>query len=409
MRTLFKRYILRIGTVMVTGLILSFVLTTAVDPWRVNRMPWMLDGLDIYRDFSDHHRTGKAGLAKDPAGWDVAYIGSSRIEIGLATDPIGLVGRRVVNLGLPGGMTKETMAMARYALDHNPRMSLLVIGVDCGDLTSTLDISRQTDFFVSPLADGQFSLDRQLRYWIGVRAVEESILTLSNYFKGAVSKYTPQGQRPRVLGSFPDIRAHVSGRFRFYQSQARAFDSESIAPVNSEKRQLIKEVLIRARGAGIRVIVIIPPRHVLTQIHRASDVTEEAPWARDRRALAELCSEANRIELSGPLIELRDFYTFNTLTSLPLPKIHDTDQGLPEWYDLEHFPPSVGTKLLGRLFSEGQQAASDPDWGVDVLAVGIDSHLARLREQHTRYCQANPADVAWMRSQVLNAGTRTGP
>ncbi len=106
--------------------------------------------------------------------------------------------------------------------------------------------------------------------------------------------------------------------------------------------------------------------------------------------------------MPGPLISLRDFYTFNTLTTLPLPKRAEADQRFPLWYDLEHYPSSVGSKILDRLLLDNQAMDADPDWGVDVLAVGIDQHLARLQQQHTRYCQSHREDVAWMRADVLN-------
>jgi len=210
------------------------------------------------------------------------------------------------------------------------------------------------------------------------------------------------GQRIGALPVYNDVRARVADHAEFYQSQARAFASEAVAPVNHEKYMLLKDVLLRARGAGIRVIVVIPPRHALTQIHPQSDFTDFAPWARDRRVLTDLCNEVNKVFLPGPLITLRDFYTFSTLTTLPLPKHDNPDQRFPMWYDLEHYPSLVGSKILDRLLIDNLEMDSDPDWGVDVLAVGIDQHLARLRQQHALYCLSHAEDVAWMRS-ILNA------
>lgn len=395
----YRRYAKRLLLALAGYLVVASAVTALVDPWRVLRTPLALASLEPYRDFSDAHRTGKAGLAMDPAGCDMVYIGSSRLEMGLPTDHPAFGNQRVVNLALAGGLIPENTAMARFAMRRNPGLRTMVLGVDTGDLTSTVDLSGQTDFHRSPLADGQSPTERTLRYLTGVRALGESVKLLANRAKGKVSKYTPGGQRVGGLSVPPDIRAYVGARPSAYSSKAHAFESEATLRVNTRKVRMLSNLLADARRAGVRLIVLLPPRHSLMQIHPVEDAPDLAPWLVDRKLLAGLCEEVNRLDAKGPPVELWDFCTFNRITDLALPAPGAPEQGFPAWADLEHFGSDTGRKLLERIVTRAP--SDDPDWGVDVLAVGIDAHLERLKAGHQRYCREHAADVVWFRKTIL--------
>jgi hypothetical protein len=258
-RNAYKTHALRFLAVIGVYLLFAFVMTTTADPWRVLRMPWAMDSLEEYRDFSDAHRTGKAGLAMDPQGWDIAYFGSSRIEMGLTTDYPGFGGKRVVNLGMAGGLIDENTAMGRFAIRQNPKLKTILLGIDSGDLTSRVNLSGQTDFHRSPLAQGQSSVERTLGYTVGVRALMESIDVFTSRAKGIPSKYTLTGQRVGSLGETPPLRPFVVARQDFYRSQARAFDTPEQSALNKEKLRKLSDFLNEAKNADVQVILIITP------------------------------------------------------------------------------------------------------------------------------------------------------
>jgi len=316
----YQRYVRRMLLALGCYLLVAATCTTLVDPWRVLRMPWALDSLEAYRDFGDAHRTGKAGLAMDPAGWDVAYIGSSRFEMGLTTEHPAFGGKRVVNLGLAGGLLPENTAMARFAIRRNPGLKTLLFGVDSGDLTSRVDLSGQTDFSRSPLAEGQSAVESSLRYLTGVRALGESCKVLSNRIQGIQSKYTLSGQRVGKLGDNPPLRSHVEARRGFYQSQARAFDTPEQSRFNQSKERLLAGLLEEARAAGAEVVMVMTPRHALMQVHPRDDEPPEATWERERRALAALCARINALPAAGPPVRFLDFCTFSELNIQPPPR-----------------------------------------------------------------------------------------
>jgi len=395
-RNAYKTHALRFLAVIGVYLLFAFVMTTTADPWRVLRMPWAMDSLEEYRDFSDAHRTGKAGLALDPQGWDIAYVGSSRIEMGLTTDYPGFGGKRVVNLGMAGGLIDENTAMGRFAIRQNPKLKTILLGIDSGDLTSRVNLSGQTDFHRSPLAQGQSSVERTLGYTLGVRALMESIGVFTNRAKDIKSKYTLTGQRVGSLGNAPPFRQFIVERRDFFRSLARAHESADQSALNEEKLGKLRAFLQEARVAGVSVIMIITPRHALMQIHPTDDAPQKAAWERERRELVRLCEEINTMESVGSEIRLFDFCTFSTLNTQPLPEAPD---GIfHTWPDLEHYTGELGLKLLGRCFGDDN---TTPEWGVDVLETGIEAHLANLRKGHETYCRENAGDVAWFRSVMF--------
>lgn len=398
-RQRYKSYAIRFVAVVCLYLLVTVTLTTTVDPWRVLRMPWALSSLEEYRDFSDAHRTGKAGLALDPKGWDIAYIGSSRLEMGLPTEYEGFGDKRVVNLAMAGGLIEENTAMAQFAIKKNPNLKTILFGIDSGDLTSRMDLSGQTDFHRSPLAKGQSTVERSLGYMTGVRSLTESLVVVSNRLKNTKSKYTLTGQRVGNLGDPPPFRDYIAARTAIYLSQARAFDTPEQSPLNMGKYNTLATFLEESREAGIEIIMIMTPRHALMQVHPREDAPKSAPWERERRELTTLCQKINAMKLKGPEIRFLDFCAFSPLNSQPLPQ--EASDPFIEWPDLEHCSGVLGMALIERSFGKMQEEL--PSWGVDVLQTGIEQHLKGLMEEHETYCRNHASDVAWFRSLIFPA------
>lgn len=389
-----RRYARRLLAGLALYLAAAALLTSLVDPWRVIRAPWALAALEDFRDFGDAHRTGKAGLAMDPDGWDIAYIGSSRLEMGLPTDHPAFGTKRVVNLALAGGLIPENMAMARFAMRHNRRLKTLLLGVDSGDLTSRTDLSNQTDFSRSPLAPGQSPVENLLRHLTGVRAVGESCKTLIHKTQRVKSKYTRGGQRVGGLDGYPPVRGSVEAQRDTYRARATAFAAPERSTFNERKAALLTELVGEARKTGVEVVLILTPRHALMQVHPLEDAPAPAPWEIERRAIAALCQRINAMPVAGPPVRFLDFCTFSPLNTQALPPA-DRDAPFPEWPDLEHGSTELGMRLLDRCFGTPRDPV--PDWGVDVLATGIDQHLRNLAAGHAAYCRSHPDDVAWIR------------
>ena len=78
----FARFLRWFGALLGSYLVFTAVLSTTVDPWRINAAPWALAALDPAREICQTTRVGKAAIANRGI-WRAAIFGSSRLEIGL--------------------------------------------------------------------------------------------------------------------------------------------------------------------------------------------------------------------------------------------------------------------------------------------------------------------------------------
>ncbi|HTJ78616.1 MAG TPA: hypothetical protein VL357_06430 [Rariglobus sp.] len=401
MNKAFRYYTVGLIGVIVLFLMVGLALNIVVNPWRVLPARWMAQSLEPYRDTSEALRTSKAGLVRAHPDCEVIFAGSSRINIGLNPEHPALAGSKTLNLAFSGGLILETAPMVRYALAHEKNLKLVIVGIDPGDLVSNRDLRRVTDFYSSPLADEGFSLDRELRYWIGMPVLKASISTLRNALHGESSPNAPLGQSllPRIP---PDLRAYVKNQrqdFIFETSEAWALEPKesSIGKVDA-----LRSLLSDLRKAGVKALVVFPPMHALRLVNPSDDYPEHVAWERDRRILAQVCGEVNGLPETGPAVQLWDFMNFAPPMDEPLPAANAPGKGFPDWFDLVHFSARVGDRMLDRMLGPDEGAAPTDGFGVDVLKEGIEAHLAAIRESHRKYCASHPEDVAWMRS-ILNA------
>jgi len=144
--------------------------------------------------------------------------------------------------------------------------------------------------------------------------------------------------------------------------------------------------------------MVMTQSHGLMQVHPRDDAPPEAPWERERRALAALCARINALPAAGPPVRFLDFCTFSELNIQPLPGPGEAPE-FPDWPDLEHCSTRLGIRLLDRCFDPSAETITG--WGVDVLQTGIEAHLENLRKGHAEYCRSRPQDVAWLRATLF--------
>lgn len=401
MNKAFRHYAVGLILVVVFFVLVGLALNIVVNPWRVLPARWMAQSLEPYRDTSEALRTSKAGLVRTHPNCEVVFAGSSRINIGFNPEHPVLGQRRALNLAFSGGLILESAPMVRYALAHEKNLELVILGIDPGDLVNNRDLRRGTDFYSSPLVDEGFSLDRELRYWVGMPVLKASINTLRNQLLREASPNAPLGQSllPRIP---PDLRIYVKNqRLDFAFETAEAWATE---PKESGlgKVEALRSLLIDLRKAGVKALVVFPPMHALRLINLSDDSPRHVAWERDRRILARVCGEVNALPTTGPAVKLWDFLNFAAPMDEPLPAADAVNKSFPEWFDLVHFSARVGDRMLDRMLGPHAGATTADGFGVDVLKEGIEAHLATIREGHRKYCASHSEDVDWMRS-ILNA------
>lgn len=380
------------------------VVNTLVDPFRVTGAPWASKAVDPYRDISASTRTGKAGLIRARGDWQVGIFGSSRVISSLDPQAVEWGEKRVVNLGMPGGLLYENVAMAEYFIERQPQAELLVIGIDPGDLTNTLDTRPLVDYMASPLnPDG--ALDRELRYVFGISTFETSLETLMLQAKKKPGEYNDHGFRDRPShGGGGGAAAPGQGQLNFIKNR---FIDDARVPakpgagtvVTGKKAEKLAKLLDRCREKGVRVVMFLHPNHVLLQAKMADLDKAVVPFETDRRELVAMVERANA-KGTGPAVELWDFYSYH-----PYNRERVRPEGVvPElvhWRDLEHFTKDVGDGMLSLMMGWELKDPALKGYGEKIDAGNVEKRILGLREDYQKYLKGVDAeDVKWKEKLV---------
>ena len=399
-------YLFRNQARWLLGVILGYLiivtgLNLMVNPLRMEPAWCSIAALDSYRDIGKDLRTGKAGLIRYHHGVEVAIVGSSRFEIGVDPSQPAFKGAKTLNLALAAGLLHENIAMVRYLMMRQPNLRQVVFGLELGDLVSDTDSRKFTNFYETPLADAAATPDREIRYLVGIAALEESVSTLQRSIIRKQSSRTSLGLWVTPHDQ-PDLRSFLTANRDFVFEQVPDMYELRTQTVRAEKISKLRSLFTDLRRRKVEVLVVIAPQLALKQIHPFMNDAKTAPWSVDRRAIYDLCREVNAWDIPGaPSVQLWDFDTFNAQTCVALPSVAGPVRRIPHWLDMGHFDVTVGRAMVERMLCRGVPSADESlleRFGVNVLEVGIDAHLEGLRLGHTRYCREHPDDVAWVRS-----------
>ena len=399
-RKQFSRFLRWLGVLLGLYLAITLVLSTVVDPWRINAAPWALASLDGSREISTNVRVGKAALA-NRGNWDAVILGSSRVEIGMDPEHPAFTGRRAVNLAMAAAMVYETVAAGNYAMDRNPGIRTMLIGIEPGDINTNFDNRAIVRFDLSPFSDNNRSIERSINQLIGGRALIESVGVIQRHIRGVSPGRSPLGQW-LTPGHPADTRAYTAA-FIGLMAASVPDQWEFRPPVlRREKADLVLGLLRRARRAGIEVHLFLPPQHALKLVHPTDDRPEKIGWEADFLALAAICREANAEDAPGPAVRLWNFLEFNDANSVPMPIPGAAEKRMPGWLDLGHGQKSVGDRVLDTIFADRSGAAPDRS-GTSLLDCDWAAYRAAWIEAHARYCAGRADDVKWWRALVAGA------
>jgi hypothetical protein len=386
--------------------LIAAVLSLTVDPWRINNSPLALASLENSREISNKLRLGKAALA-NKGDWKNIILGSSRIEIALDPTHPAFAGKRTVNLAMSSAHLYETIPVGEYVLQRNPHTETLILGIEAGDLHNDWDSRKYTSFPHSPFADNGRSIERSINAIIGGRSFADSISTIERHMAGTRSKRSPLGQW---------IQPNHPANLRMYAESLIGMGVENPEgpwgldgqKMRKNKADLLSDFLRRVRDSGIAIHVVIPPVHVLKQIHPTLDEPDSMWWEHDLRALTAICAKANAIPSPGPPVRLLSFLTFNEYTTRHMPDTGAPSQRIPGWFDLGHPQSELGGKIIESVMSA--QPVTDTNgspYGIDLLANDWSRIQTDWIAAHLAYCKTHAEDVNWWRLQIAAAPRNT--
>lgn len=398
----FHRFVGWLAGLMSIYLVLAVTLSTTVDPWRIINAPWGIKCLDPFREISENIRLGKAALA-NRGDWQAVILGSSRMEIALDATHRAFIGQRAVNLAMAAANLYETVAVGNYALDHNPGIQRIIIGVDADDLHSESDSRKFTNFNETPFAGNSNRVEHAFTWLIGGQAFADSITTLQRYFHHISPVRDTYGRllKPKHRAN---LREYVELNF------SRGFETTlgqcSTGPPSlcKAKSDLLANFLNRARHRGIELLVVVSPQHALKLVHRNQN---RPVTIHDESGLLELiaiCRKVNESPSNAQPIRLWNFSTFNDFTTVSMPVPGAESQQMPGWYDLGHVGKQMGDLMLDTMFVERPSVHGQPNpIFPNLLDVDWNAYKASWIEAHRNYCSSHPEDVAWWRGLTTRA------
>ena len=397
----------RHASILLGGIGLFIMVSAAINSW-VNPLwvipsPWSDPSFEPYRDISSQIRTGKAGLIRSQDQIDVAFLGSSRVENGLDPDLPKWDGKKVLNLGCSGGYLYETTGIARYLLDRSDP-SILICGIDPGDLSRPSDSREKSDYYSSPFADTSNPVDRELRYLFGVSTLETSIETIKRREEQKPSSYTPHGLRSvEVEGNNGTQLGFV--RRQLIGNHFGGGDARTETSIVEEKIQSLKSLMLTCRESGIRLILFYHPQHAVMSA-RSEDI-DNPPlfFPSERPALVALVEEVNQTRLPGPPVELWDFFDFHPINCEALP-LGDKSR-MTFWDDLGHFSVPVGNAMQARMMGWPVELEGAEDYGTPLSRETLQRREAEVREGYRAYLEGpRRGDVLW-KEELINR--KSGP
>ncbi len=370
------------------GVLLLFGLfNTRINPLWVTPTPWTDEGFAEYRPIYRQQRTAKAGLARTRE-WDVAFFGSSRIDVAFDPELPGWGDQRVVNLAMSAGTLPETAATVRYTLERNP-IELAIVGIDAGDLTSPTSLYRSTGFMESPFNPKGQDLERELRYLVGVSSFEASVKAIEHRGTETLPEYTPQGHRLRHQDG--GIVRNVIRRDAIPYAMRKARGRKHHCETSPWKVSLVRQILDDTKSHGVRLVIVIPPNHAsyMAVYYAAGD--PDPTFAKDREALVALVEASNRAHPGEPPAVIWDFRDFHELNCEAIPP---EEPKMHWWLDGTHARKSLGDIMQARIMGWPVDERGR-DFGVTLDTASLPGRLEQLEAGFPAFKSAHPGLWEW--------------
>ncbi len=379
------------------GVLLVFsAFNTWINPLWVTPAPWTDPSFAEHRQVYSQIRTAKAGLARS-LEWDVALLGSSRVAIGLDPDLPQWGDLHVVNLGLSGASITENSVMGEYAIEQQPGLKKIILGLDLTDLTSETDFARGAGFFDSPLSDRGSSFERELRYVVGFSSAEASYKTLKAKHNSTVPPpYTTKGHWAHHRSSKPvrEILEKDSIPFALRYVRLRKIELE-LAP---KKVKAFRKGLETYLRNGVETVVFIPPNHGAYLCVMPMEDDPDPFFMKDRRAIVDIVAEANAKFPNSPPVTVWDFNDFHPLNTEPIPE--PGGKAMKYWVDGTHALESLGEVMLARINGWPLEDPDQANYGTIVTPETIDAREDEIRAGYERYRREQPEDIRFVKSVI---------
>lgn len=325
-----KKYVYRLITIVLIGLLFPMV-------WN-----YTFDTSGLFdRDFSkkrvepNQHFVKMRYILSEPHKYNAFCFGSSRVDsIDLEKINNGL---RYYNMTYSVGLPAEWLEDLRLFIEHNVEVRQVIIGLDEFSFRSDPE-SHKTDWLRLPYKEHGL-LETYLSYLMrspkfSADVPEDKLCYFDIYNTG------------RAIHPWVDEAIEANPEKHLEKMSKLKQDPVSGDRIHKTIAEL-KELKNLCDENGIELIVLINPINAIR--YRANNI-----------------NELN--EFKYLLVQITDYYDFSGINEVTSDNFN--------YYELSHYRPIVGDKIVDRIFHGGSD-----DFGYYVTKKNVEGHLADLRKQ----------------------------
>lgn len=295
-------------------------------------------------------------ILSNPDRYDSFCFGSSRIttlNLKRIQD-----GGKWYNMTYAGGGPQQWLHDLHELLDHNVKVSTILVGIDDISYKDELFEIKQKDSYQRSYTDWDFSFYAGLLFHIP-SATPDPVLVRE---KGSIFDLYDTG---RTFCPWIDEEAEKDPAA--YRSNPRF-----LSPLGwpdrghyNDQLQALKELKQLADANGIKVVFFLNP--VVASTYLDEDKAQLKRWRQD-------------------IANISEFYDFSGLNEI------NTDNF--NFLDTSHYREITGDKIIDRVMNGSAEYV--PGFGTLVNKDNLQEHEARLEQQEAAWLAAHPVEVAWL-------------
>ena len=356
MATKYRRFKLIFFAVSFLPLVSALAFNLIIDPYGVFAFP-ELKGINDLKP--EKERTGRIYKSFDirrikPS---VILLGSSRVEDGLNPQYSALVNNSaggVYNSGFQAGNTYEILRYLEHAINQQPELQQVVIGLDFFMFNQFL--TNQSTFDEKRLSK-QYPIKDATTFLLSLDALNSSKNTLIASVKDKEEKPVTKAQQ----------------RFRFwireFLSNEQLYGQYALS---QDRLENLRSIVALCQQQDIDLKIFISPTHA-TQYETIEAAGLWLTFEEWKREVVKITP-------------VWDFAYHNSVTTEVI------SENMTHHIDSSHYSQDTGNLVLNRVL-DYESSTVPQDFGVLITTENIESHLAKNRLQQQKWRNARPEEV----------------
>ncbi|MDJ0745180.1 MAG: hypothetical protein QNJ32_17725 [Xenococcaceae cyanobacterium MO_167.B27] len=335
-------------------LIISGIINIVIDPYGVFAFPEIKKINNIKPEKENLGRLYKAFDIRRHKP-QVILLGSSRVETALEPEHPGFdKSLSVYNSAFQAGNTYEIMRYLEYAINQQPELKQVIIGLDFFMFNQYL-VNRDT--FSELRLQEQYPLQDILNSSLSIDALNSSKKTF-------IASVTNQ-KRKRMSETMTRFKFWLKG----FLGNEELYQKYSLS---SERMENFQRIIDICRENNIDIKIFISPTHA-TQ-YEAIEVA--GLWSTFEQWKREIVK----------ITPVWDFATYNSITT------ESISDNMVNYIDNSHYSQYTGNLILNKILSY-QSETVPSDFGVFVTSDNIESHLIKIRDERQQWQKDHPEEV----------------